>query len=372
MRCPKCGLNSFDHNETCPGCGRNLAPTREMLGLISVAPQPVFFLGSLIQEEGQAASLVDEEAEDLGAYTGGEAGRPERIEEPGSLEEAGTLEFTAEEEAGEVAVEEEAGPSGEIEFEGSLAVEEEPSVEEELSIDLAEEKPAEEIVEGMGETAIDESADEVELEADEGQAPLDSGETLIFEADEVESEPVAPLRGEESGVELKLDEVDLDFGEEEPEPEAEIEAETTDEAIDFEEEELDLTDLELDEEEPSIEEDAPLEEDEEAADDLSLTDMDLEIGDEEEDLAEGEIDDLEMSGLDIDVGEEAETREGRPELEEEYEEIEQIDLEAETRIMNADEESDLAEGPEAAEDEDQDDFDLDFDDLEIEDDEDDK
>jgi len=48
MRCPKCGYISFDHNDSCPKCNRNLSSERERLNLISFPPDPPFVLAGLL------------------------------------------------------------------------------------------------------------------------------------------------------------------------------------------------------------------------------------------------------------------------------------------------------------------------------------
>lgn len=39
MKCDKCGYVSFDSNLTCPGCKRDLAPTRSRLGINLQPPE---------------------------------------------------------------------------------------------------------------------------------------------------------------------------------------------------------------------------------------------------------------------------------------------------------------------------------------------
>jgi predicted amidophosphoribosyltransferase len=49
MLCPKCGFNSFDHNATCPRCGKDLSHVREVLHLSEPKFRPVNFF---TDEEG--------------------------------------------------------------------------------------------------------------------------------------------------------------------------------------------------------------------------------------------------------------------------------------------------------------------------------
>ncbi|MEE9517773.1 MAG: hypothetical protein V3V52_11770, partial [Candidatus Adiutricales bacterium] len=98
MRCPKCGLTSFDYNEACPNCGRNLSPIREELGLLDVVPQPLFLLGSLVgqKEPGEEDFTFEpSEAEHLGTYDGDSSGIQEEEVSVADMEEVATLEFEA-------------------------------------------------------------------------------------------------------------------------------------------------------------------------------------------------------------------------------------------------------------------------------------
>ena len=54
MRCPKCGYVSFDHNESCPKCNKNLSPERQRLNLITFAPDPPYLLGGLLGEVNES------------------------------------------------------------------------------------------------------------------------------------------------------------------------------------------------------------------------------------------------------------------------------------------------------------------------------
>lgn len=48
MRCPKCGFISFDYNESCPKCNRNLSSERQRLNMIDFNPEPPYLLGRLL------------------------------------------------------------------------------------------------------------------------------------------------------------------------------------------------------------------------------------------------------------------------------------------------------------------------------------
>ncbi len=97
MRCPKCGYVSFDHNESCPKCNRNLSQERERLNLISFSPEPPFLLAGLlgdVNESGMhyhpagsgAFKTLDEEIEF-------EAGTEELTLTPGTQEDETEIEI---------------------------------------------------------------------------------------------------------------------------------------------------------------------------------------------------------------------------------------------------------------------------------------
>lgn len=50
MKCPKCGFISFDFNQVCPKCNRDLAEAQRILNLPSFRPNPPEILGSLTGE----------------------------------------------------------------------------------------------------------------------------------------------------------------------------------------------------------------------------------------------------------------------------------------------------------------------------------
>jgi len=47
MKCPKCKYTSFDFNERCPNCNKDLTRERKAFDLIAFKPNPPYLLGSL-------------------------------------------------------------------------------------------------------------------------------------------------------------------------------------------------------------------------------------------------------------------------------------------------------------------------------------
>ena len=74
MKCPKCKYISFDYNERCPSCGKDLSQERKMFDLIGFKRNPPYLLDSLTGESSDtglpddAASWsveMDDEPEEL-------------------------------------------------------------------------------------------------------------------------------------------------------------------------------------------------------------------------------------------------------------------------------------------------------------------
>jgi hypothetical protein len=74
MKCPKCGYISFDHNEFCPKCNKNIAVIRDKMNMPSYKASPLSMLGALtgqgndsgvdikVQSSGETASVIDQES----------------------------------------------------------------------------------------------------------------------------------------------------------------------------------------------------------------------------------------------------------------------------------------------------------------------
>ena len=54
MKCPKCGYMSFDFNEICPKCQRNIISEREKMNHLPFKPDPPFLLASLLAHTGDS------------------------------------------------------------------------------------------------------------------------------------------------------------------------------------------------------------------------------------------------------------------------------------------------------------------------------
>ena len=73
MKCPKCGYISFDYNQRCPKCNKDLGPEQKKRNLVAFKHNPPFFLGSLtgdvndidVPGGGMAGDIEAFEEEDL-------------------------------------------------------------------------------------------------------------------------------------------------------------------------------------------------------------------------------------------------------------------------------------------------------------------
>jgi uncharacterized OB-fold protein len=72
MKCPKCSYISFDYNERCPKCNKDLAPEQRKRNLVAFKHNPPFFLGSLTGEVTDIESAYEAEASMAAARLEGE------------------------------------------------------------------------------------------------------------------------------------------------------------------------------------------------------------------------------------------------------------------------------------------------------------
>lgn len=54
MKCPKCGYTSFDHNEICPKCKKDITSERDRMKLPTYKADPPFLLGALMREDQES------------------------------------------------------------------------------------------------------------------------------------------------------------------------------------------------------------------------------------------------------------------------------------------------------------------------------
>ena len=233
MRCPKCGYTSFDHNENCPKCKKDLTGTREMLNLLPVAAVESPFIESLFgppaepeepdfvedaEHLDQYEGPSDEDQEEEGITLGEEmeeiqlADGADEGGEPISLadDDAGEIVFSPEdyglEGAGEEVAELTLEPEedlGEVEMEFSmddLDTEEETVADVDLDLDGEMELSMDDLdvdEETVADTALDMDGDSAPSTA--ADASLSVGETMILEPGARPEEPAAEAESPAAG-----------------------------------------------------------------------------------------------------------------------------------------------------------------------------
>jgi hypothetical protein len=248
MKCPKCAYISFDYNQVCPKCSKDISAEQRKLNLPAFRPAPPSLLGALTGELGDShAGLQMNESGGIFAEVQETAFSPEDSQTIEAMEEA----F---EDSQSLEIEIEATPEPGVHFPAGEEPEEVSSGLEDLVFDADEALPkadeaAEEDIVSLDfedfsddetEIAFDEDLTEgapiSDLELGEGEDEISlKPEALSFKDTEI---PPASETGD------KQDEISLDFSDlsiEESESDEETLVESEDELS------MDLDDLLLDE-----------------------------------------------------------------------------------------------------------------------------
>ncbi len=59
MKCPKCGYNSFDYNQVCPKCNKDISTEQALLNLPSFRPDTPYLLEMLVGEVDESGAGLD-------------------------------------------------------------------------------------------------------------------------------------------------------------------------------------------------------------------------------------------------------------------------------------------------------------------------
>ena len=321
MKCPKCGYISFDNNQVCPKCNRDISYEQEKLNLPAFRPNPPSLLGALTGEV--AESHVDMQIDQ--SYTE-DVSTDIVTEEDVNYEDSGVIDM------GEVTFNDSAVlDSGEVDFNDSQSFD----VDLELGETTEFEVPAglealseEESVSDLDLESLSESSESI-VDFDEPESDEEEGISLDLEDlpdVEPDTEGIEPLESseadEEGDVSFDFDDLSLDESDSTDEPQiVEPEEEIEEEGIDFDAmaiEEPDLTEEpqivepEEDTEGPGIDFDSmALEEDKEAGDEIELGLDDLRIDDsgeleirtESANAATEDLLDLENIDMELDLDE---------------------------------------------------------------------
>jgi hypothetical protein len=65
MKCPKCGFISFDYNETCPKCKKDISGEREKMHHVAFRPDVPFLIGALIGETDGSRTKLEVHEHDI-------------------------------------------------------------------------------------------------------------------------------------------------------------------------------------------------------------------------------------------------------------------------------------------------------------------
>ncbi len=216
MRCLKCGYISFDFNQTCPKCNKDISEHQDKMYIPSFRPNPPFLLGALVGEPDESDMGIDI------------SGASEPIPEPESH----------------------------ATFDESLGLNEDIGLSNAQDINMELESDVDEVsLEESVEISTEENVLDLDLQTDE--------EVLSFEPEAITSEEPAPIGStvepetKDAGISLDLE--DLSFESEEieivevsDEPEAEIPVGLDDITLDEGQEDLELGQVKEEEPAPEI------------------------------------------------------------------------------------------------------------------------
>ena len=324
MKCPKCGYISFDNNQVCPKCNRDISYEQEKLNLPAFRPNPPSLLGALTGEvlESHVDMQIDQSYSD-------DVATDIVTEEDVNYEDSGVIDM------GEITFDDSGAlDSGEVFFSGSQ--------QEDIDLDLGETTEFE-APEGIEPLPEEESVSDLDLDSlsDSSEMMIDLGDAEPGEEEEISldledfsdeapaTDGMAPLEStedEEEGVSFDFEDLALDESDSTDEPQIqEPEDESEVSGIDFDPmemgepdsiEEPQIQEPEEESEEPSIDFDSiALEEDTEVSEEIELGLDDLQIdesgelevrmdsesaGSPTEDLLDLENIDMELDDLDED------------------------------------------------------------------------
>ena len=165
MKCPKCGYMSFDFNQICPKCSKDIGTERDKMSLPTFRPAPPSLLGALTGETSDSNIGLSVDGSGGLAATGGET--------PFSPEDSQTIEAMEEafEDSQSLEMQIEATPEEGIHFPADEGGEELSADLEDLIIDTSD-MPAIKTVQAPEDDAVsldfdDLSGDETEIAFDE-------------------------------------------------------------------------------------------------------------------------------------------------------------------------------------------------------------
>ena len=310
MKCPKCGYISFDYNQVCPKCNKDITGEQERLNIPAFKPEPPYLLAALIGD----ANETQTDMQDSGAYDVDDGHEADL-----SFDDSGSFD------SGEVSFDDSGSfDSDEISFDDS----------QELELDFETQEagefgsPGES--EGIQEESVsdfdfDSATDDEEMSLDLGEPEKDLDTDLDLDLDSFsDAEPEADenafpgMDAEEEDISLGVDDLSLDMDDltgDEPESggEAFLDTAPEEEDISLGVDDLSLDDagssgemevFEIEEEsnEPDIDlEDVSFESDESSEEDLDLGLDDLSLEKHEPEADADDIDLMSSGEISLDL-----------------------------------------------------------------------
>ena len=96
MKCPKCSYTSFDYNQICPKCNKDISSEQQRMNHPAYKPSSAFLIGLLFEERDQSGGPVLDEANnmdmDFEIKENEEARKPEQFVAPAELSETDLLD----------------------------------------------------------------------------------------------------------------------------------------------------------------------------------------------------------------------------------------------------------------------------------------
>lgn len=203
MRCPKCGYISYDHNQICPKCNKDISDEQAKLNLPTYKSNPPSLLGMLTGagDESNVGFTLDSDAALRDAGVGLD------FEETSSMMEGDELDFGKDDQDFEISLTDDAGefdlPEVSLdEQSGDVPDMDLSSEEDELSLDMDEisfedsDDTADDLDLDLGEVSIEEGAEEGETaDSMDGISP---NESIVLEG----MSDVSPDESSEETMEL--------------------------------------------------------------------------------------------------------------------------------------------------------------------------
>jgi hypothetical protein len=189
MRCPKCGYVSFDYNQTCPKCNKDISSEKAKIGLTSFKPIPPSLLGVLTGEANESHTDLNID----GLSNLGNTGKMDINQDDSDGFEMDDMAIDEGDESLDFSAED-----------GSL---ENASIEDDLDMDLDDSGSLDDDTLDIDQSVLTEPNQESDMELD-----LDIGGENEVDSLNLE-EPLSEEPGQDDSLEIELNAISLDTNE---------------------------------------------------------------------------------------------------------------------------------------------------------------